>query len=330
MRYLVTGARGFVMSVLVQHLLTTEPDATVTAVDLHGADDVLTRYLGGHGQRVRHVRADVTDAAAVSAAVTAAAPDVIVHGATVTHDATTERQDPGRFVRVNVDGTAHVLDAARRTGSVRRVLLISSGAVYGSSPERLLTEDTPTAPDEMYGVSKVAGELVARRFSELYGLHVPVARLTKMFGPMERPSTGRAVMSLPYHLAAARLEGRPVDVTERTLNAGGDWLGAGQAARALHTLAGTEGEGSRVHNISSGVRTTVPELMAHFGVTARTVPAGRADADMDPTAETGKNGVYACDRARRELGWTPDGLGTQVAEYVEWARRHPGFFTDGR
>ncbi|WP_369201577.1 hypothetical protein [Streptomyces sp. PU-14G] len=49
----------------------------------------------------------------------------------------------------------------------------------------------------MYGVTKVTGELVARRFSALYGLHVPLARLTKMFGPMERTSSGRAVMSLP-------------------------------------------------------------------------------------------------------------------------------------
>ncbi|UNS95215.1 NAD(P)-dependent oxidoreductase [Streptomyces tubbatahanensis] len=330
MRYLVTGARGFVMSVLVRELLTADPDAFVTALDLHEPDEVLTRYLGEHGERVRYLRTDVADSAAVTDAVAAGAPDVIVHGATVTHDALTERRDPARFVRVNVTGTTHVLDAARRTGSVRRVLLVSSGAVYGNSPHRLLTEETPPAPDEMYGVTKVTGELVAQRFSELYGLQVPIARLTKMFGPMERPSSGRAVMSLPYHLAAAAVRGREVGLTERTLQAGGDWLSATDAARALSRLAGGEGEGSRTYNISSGIRTTVTDLLAHFGVEARTVPAEQADADMDPDAEYGKNGLYAADRARDELSWKPATLAQQAGEYLAWARQHPDVFTDRR
>lgn len=330
MHYLVTGARGFVMSVLVKELLTAEPDAVVTAVDLHAPDDALTRHLAGHGQRVRHVQADVTDPDTVTETVTASAPDVIVHGATVTHDTSTEHRDPERFVRVNVLGTTHVLDAARRTDSVRRVLLISTGAVYGRSPERLLTEDTPPAPEEMYGISKMAGELVARRFAELYGLHVPVARLTKMFGPMERPSSGRSVMSLPCHLAAAAARDRTVGLTERTLRAGGDWLSATQAARALHLLAREDGEGSRVYNVSSGSRTSVTDLVALFGVEARTVPAEQAVADMDPATEFGKDGVYASDRARHELSWEPARLEEQVAEYVAWARRHPDFFADGR
>ncbi|MFA3877748.1 NAD-dependent epimerase/dehydratase family protein [Streptomyces sp. MMCC 100] len=330
MRYLVTGARGFVMSVLAGRLLSAEPDAVVTALDLHAPDEVFTAYLAGHEDRVRHVRADVADARAVADAVAASTPDVIVHGATVTHDAATELRDPARFVRVNVDGTVNVLDAARRTGGVRRVLLVSSGAVYGDSPENSLTEESPTAPDEMYGVSKVAGELVARRFARLYGLDVPIVRLTKMFGPMERPSSGRAVMSLPYHLAAAAVHGRPVRLTERTLAAGGDWLGAPEAARALHLLARGEGDGTGTYNISSGIRTGVPELLELFGVKALTVAPEEADADMDPATEHGKNGVYPSGKAQRELSWTPSALAEQVAEYTDWARRHPDFFEAGR
>jgi nucleoside-diphosphate-sugar epimerase len=330
MRYLVTGARGFVMSVLVEEFLSAEPDAVVTALDLHAPDDVFTAYLAGHADRVRYVRADVADAEAVADAVAASAPDVIVHGATVTHDAAAELCDPARFVRVNVGGTANVLDAARRTDGVRRVLLISSGAVYGDSPERSLTEECPAAPDEMYGISKVAGELVARRFARLYGLDVPIVRLTKMFGPMERPSSGRAVMSLPYHLAASAVHGRPVRLTERTLAAGGDWLGAPEAAHALHLLARGEGHGTGTYNISSGIRTGVPELLELFGVEALTVPAVEADVDMDPATEYGKNGVYPSDKARRELSWKPTGLAEQVAEYADWARRNPDFFEAGR
>ncbi|WP_019544409.1 NAD-dependent epimerase/dehydratase family protein [Streptomyces sulphureus] len=329
MHYLVTGAGGFVMSVLVKQLLATEPDAVVTAVDLHPPDEVLTGFLAGHEERVHYARADVADSATLSETLTKAAPDVVVHGATVTHDATTEYRDPARFVRVNVGGTTAVLDAARRTESVRRVLLVSSGAVYGSSSRRLLTEDSAPEPDEMYGVSKVAAELVARRFGELYDLDVPVARLTKMFGPMERPSPGRAVMSLPYHLAAAAVRRRPVGLTERTLRAGGDWLGATEAARALHLLARGQGTARGTYNLSSGTRTSVPDLLALFGVEPRQAPPETADADMDPDAESGKDGIYAADRAQRDLAWQPTPLSEQVAEYVAWARAHPELFASG-
>ncbi|NEC14137.1 NAD(P)-dependent oxidoreductase [Streptomyces sp. SID8014] len=330
MRYLVTGARGFVMSVLVERLLTAEPDAVVTTVDLHAPDHLLTTHLAGHEGRVQHVRADVGDSSAVAEVIAESDPEVIVHGATVTHDAASERLDPGRFIHVNTGGTATVLDAARRAGRVRRVLLVSSGAVYGSSPLGLLTEDAAPAPDEMYGISKLAGELVARRFGRLYGLEVPIARLTKMFGPMERPSSGRAVMSLPYHLAAAALAGRPLRVTERTLRAGGDWLSATRAAGALHLLARGTGRGDGVYNISSGVRTGVPELLARFGVEALPAPAGEGVVDMDPDAESGKNGVYASDRARRELLWNPGDLQEQVTEYLTWARNNPAVFVASR
>lgn len=330
MHYLVTGARGFVMSNLVKEILTTEPDTVVTAVDLHAPDDMLTRFLAGHEGRAQYVKADVTDGGTVTDALAEATPDVIVHGATVTHDAETEHIDPERFIRANVGGTTTVLDAARRTDCVQRFLLVSSGAVYGSSPKRLLTEETAPAPDEMYGISKVAGELVTRRFGQLYGLDVPVARLTKMFGPMERPSSGRAIMSLPYHLAAAGVRRQPIRLSERTLRAGGDWLSVTQTARALHLLARGEGEGDGTYNISSGIRTGVPELLTLFGVDSLDVPVEAADADMDPATEFGKNGIYASDRAQRELAWKPTDLKDQVAEYVEWAREHPDCFAAGR
>lgn len=68
------------------------------------------------------------------------------------------------------------------------------------------------------------------------------------------------------------------------------------SARALHLLARGDGEGSRAHNVPSGIRTAVPELPALFGVEALGAPAEAAYADTDPGAEFGKNGIYASGR----------------------------------
>ncbi|MCO7272222.1 NAD-dependent epimerase/dehydratase family protein [Cellulosimicrobium cellulans] len=324
MHYLITGANGFVMSVLAVRILDAEPDAQVTGIDLHDPDQAALDNLGPLAQRAHFRAVDVTDGDAVAQAVREASPDAIVHGATVTHDARSEVENPARFTGVNVEGTVNLLDAARRLPQAPRVVLVSSGAVYGSSPETLLTEESAPRPDELYGISKWASELVARRFAELHALPTTITRLTKMFGPMERPTGGRAVMSLPFHLAAAAVRGEPARLTARTLEACGDWLSADSATDALHKAARHGGDPgtTRTLNISSGRRTSVRELVAAFGVDVVETPLDVAEADMDPRDDHGKNGVYVSERAQSELGWSPGDLQTQVAHYLEWARVH--------
>ncbi|NHD17751.1 MULTISPECIES: NAD(P)-dependent oxidoreductase [Actinopolyspora] len=328
MRYLVTGTGGFVMSVLIERLLHHDPDATVTGVDLHSSDAKLEGYFHAVRNRLRLTSLDVRDAEGMCELVRSTAPDVIVHGATVTHDPKSERENPGKFLDVNVLGTANLLDAARDAPPLRRCILISSGAVYGDNPQEILTERSTSSPDEMYGISKWAAERAALRYSDLYDLPLAIVRLTKMFGPMERPTLGRQAMSLPYHLAAAFIEGKKLAVTERTLRASGDWLNATEAAEALRIMAKQHRHGNRIYNLASGVRTTVPELAALFGedLLKVTEPTD-AEYDMEPAYNHGKNGVLARECIAEELGWSCGPLTTQVSSYIEWVRNNRELFT---
>lgn len=329
MRYLVTGTSGFVMSVLIERLLHHEPEATVTGVDLHSSDATLEGHFHAVRDRLRWASLDVRDAEGVRELVRSAAPHVIVHGATVTHDPTFERENPGRFLDVNTLGTANLLDAARETPALQRFILASTGAVYGDNPQQVLTEQSTPSPDEMYGISKWAAERTAMRYSDLYDLPLTVVRLTKMFGPMERPTLGRRAMSLPHHLAAALVAGKRLVVTERTLRASGDWLNATEAAKAVRMLAAQQQRGGRVYNLASGVRTTVSELVALFGEDLVEV-AEPTDAafDMNPADDHGKNGVLARERIADELGWNCGPLGAQVSAYIEWVWNNREFFAD--
>lgn len=327
MRYFVTGSGGFVMSVFIERLLRHDPEATVVGADLSGPDAVLEEHFRAVSDRLRLATVDVRDAEGVRELVRSAAPDAIVHGATITHDPASEHEHPSRFLDVNILGTANLLDVARQTRKLRRFVLVSSAAVYGDSLHHVVTEDTTPSPDEMYGISKWASECSALRYAELDDLPLTIARLTKMFGPMERPTLGRKAMSLPYHLASAVVGGRKLAVTERTLWASGDWLDTTEAATALCVLAEDRRGGSHVYNIGSGLRTTVPELVSHFGGDlVEVAEPEEAEVDVDPGQDHGKNGVVSPERLDGELGWSCRPLDAQVAGYLEWAARHREFF----
>jgi UDP-glucuronate 4-epimerase len=88
---------------------------------------------------------------------------------------------------VNVRGTASVLEAARKAGTVRFVLG-SSSSVYGAHAQAPFREtariDSPESP---YAASKVASEALARTFHNLYGIEVAALRFFTVYGPRQRP-----------------------------------------------------------------------------------------------------------------------------------------------
>lgn len=325
MQVLVTGACGFVMSVFIRQLLESDSNAEVIAVDLNKPDTLLSAYLRENDDRIDFHAVDVRDSKAMYSLMTVTKPDLVVHGATLTHVPEWERQDPLRFLGVNLMGTANVLDAARRTDSVHRIINVSSAAVYGSGTdlnEIPQVEDSALLPDEMYGISKASGEMVAKRFARLYDLEIPSVRFTKVFGPMERPSSSRTVMSLPYHLARAHVTSSPLTITRRTLDACGDWLSAVDIADALLRLSFANSVQSIAYNLASGQMIPVKEMFKSFGVDAVHAPEDLATIDIDPARRFGKDGTYSIERAARDFGWQPRSLSTQVSEYRNWFEVH--------
>src|SRR5690242_8985105 len=123
MRALVTGGDGFVGRHLTEHLRASGDE--VTAIDRHGRHGV-----------------DIMDAPAIAAAVADARPEAVYHLAGWS-DVASSWGDPLGALRLNAEGTLHVLDACRAAG-VRRVLAVASADVYGKVRETdlPLTEDS--------------------------------------------------------------------------------------------------------------------------------------------------------------------------------------------
>ena len=185
---LLTGATGFVVSHLARHL--AEHGHDVAAADLNPPDPPLEAFLAGLPGRVGFRQVDVTDPKAVRRLMAETRPARVAHGAAVT--SIPPEVERARFVRtaeVNVMGTLHVLGAAREAGA-GRIVIISSGSIYGPRPDLApIAEDDPANPGELYPLTKWAAEALGRRFARAHGLDLAVTRLAS---PFERSRNRRA------------------------------------------------------------------------------------------------------------------------------------------
>lgn len=189
---LLTGAGG-----QIGRLLRAGLPATGWALR---STDIVDLGSPGEHERVRY--ADVTDLAAMHAAATGV--DAVVHMGGLSGEAAYDD-----IRRVNIDGTFHVLEAARRCG-VRRVVLASSNHAVGFTPRTPLAGiDVRPRPDTFYGVSKVAMEALGSLYADRYGLDVVCLRIGSQ---LPRPVRSR-------HLATWLSDGDAVRLVQAALTA---------------------------------------------------------------------------------------------------------------
>jgi GDP-4-dehydro-6-deoxy-D-mannose reductase len=237
MRAVVTGGLGFVGRHLVEHLRAS-------------GDDVVT--LDHHGEHA----VDITDAAAVSAAIDRADADTVFHLAGWA-DVGASWSDPVGAFRVNAEGTLNVLLACTAAG-VQRVVSVGSADVYGivTEDELPLTEQSPLRPSSPYAASKVAADFLGLQAHLGQGLGVVRVRAFNHLGPGQ---TDRFVAAaLAARIAANERDGGET-VTVGNLSPRRDFTDVRDVVRAYRLLAerGTPGE---VYNVCSGHDIAVQEL----------------------------------------------------------------------
>jgi UDP-glucose 4-epimerase len=267
----------------------------------------------------------------------------IVHGATVTPLSRgtaaeamrePEAENPGRVIEVNVMGTVALLEWARTLQRPPRFLYVSSGAVYKhhgpDRPGEPLPEDGYVMPRRLYGISKLASELITERYGDLFGLSAASVRLSSVYGPMDRVTTSRNFRHVPNRIAHMAVEGVK-RVRVNTLDAVGDYIHAEDAARAIVALLRAPALRYSTYNIAAGTTATLGELVAWAaekapGFHADIVSDEEADVLQDATLRDGMWGAYDISRIGAETGWRPRPVREGLHAYMDWiaAQRRDG------
>jgi CDP-glucose 4,6-dehydratase len=235
----VTGASGLLGRALVEALVARGEEVVVLVRDPAAAAAV--------DRRVRVVVGDVTDHALLAEAVRGA--DTVFHLAA----RATDGADPAAIYATNIAGTTAVLDAAR-SNDVGRTVVASSAAVYGPSATAPYAEDMEPAPVDPYAISKAAADLAARAQFRAHGLPVATARLTNVYGAVDRNAS-----RLIPELISAALDGRaPVLRSDGTPQR--DFVHLDDAVAALLAIAGAMPAG-QAFNVGLGRPAAVREVV---------------------------------------------------------------------
>jgi GDP-4-dehydro-6-deoxy-D-mannose reductase len=297
-KVLITGGSGFVGRYLAAHC-AEQGDGVVT-LDRSGDEPI-----------------DITDREATHAALAKHEPEVVYHLAALSHVGDSW-SDPSAVYRVNIEGTAHVLDAAR-AAAVRRVVVVGSAEEYGrvDAADLPLREDAPLRPTTPYGVSKIAASYLAVQAYLAYGLDVIRVRAFSHTGPGQ--SDRFLVPALAGRVAAAEREQRD-EIRAGSLDPVRDLSDVRDVVRAYRLLA-EHGTAGAVYNVCSGSGVSVREIADHLLAAARRPLRITVDPDLVRPVEVPRL-VGDASRLRADTGWRPAyGLDETLAAVLEAARR---------
>jgi len=315
MKILVTGAAGGIGSSLCQ-LMATSHELVMVDNLRNGHAENLTKELADRLHRI-----DI-NSQEFEELYEREMPEVLIHLAAVTSLPDCEANISDCF-RVNVEGTARVLDCARRHG-VHKIIFASTSAIYENSTNKDgFVESEPTEPTLFYSLSKKMSEDICRSYRQNYGLDIVVFRFFNVFGPNQ--DLTRKNPPLVNYVTREFANGRkPVLHSDGTQAR--DYVHIDDVLRAVEQALNTEFNDEYTFNICSGSTINVNEIVEavrlasdefHNTETVRREPhllwdtypqlfTGTNPLSNERVAkETNKFSLGSTDRFERRFGWTP-------------------------
>ncbi|HEV2058333.1 MAG TPA: GDP-mannose 4,6-dehydratase [Solirubrobacteraceae bacterium] len=280
----------------------TGQDGFYLCEQLQGAGYEVVGLLRARSQApagIGAVRGDLGDPPSLRAAVLDTAPDELYHLAAPTF-VPASWKDPAGTLALVAGATATLLQAAREVEGMR-VLVASSGEVFGAANVSPQNEDTPMRPRSPYGVAKVAAFGFVDTLRQKHGLHASSAIAYNHESP-RRPE--RFLPRKVARAAAAIKLGLQDELVLGDMRAVRDWSHARDVVRGYRLMLEQDEPGDYV--LASGVGRTVGELVAAAFAVVELEPERYVRVDealVRPAERTPPVGDIS--RARQRLGWEP-------------------------
>jgi UDP-glucose 4-epimerase len=295
MKVLVTGGSGFIGSHVVDKLRDK-------GIEVRVYDMVMPTYR----KDIEYYQGSLLDFDALRMALSGI--DAIFHLAAIA-DVKDVYEEPHYSESINVRGTINVLEAARRSGNIKRVVYASTTWVYSDCKENIVDETTPLpAPSHLYTATKLASEYYCIAYTKLYGLETTILRYGIPYGPRAR---GGAVIPI---FVSKVLKGEPLTIA-------GD---GSQFRKFVYVEDLAEGNvlalkaiaKNKIYNLDGMDKITIMQIAE----TVQKILNKEAKIEHIPARPGDFSGIeVSSELAKKELGWEPKvSFEEGVRRYIEW------------
>jgi CDP-glucose 4,6-dehydratase len=292
----VTGATGLIGGSLIRRLVDAGADLVCLVRDWVPQSPLVS---GGLLEKVKVVRGDVNDQELMERALGEYEVETVIHLAAQTIVGIANRNPISTF-ETNIRGTWSLLEACRRSPTVRQIVVASSDKAYGDHENLPYTEDAPLQGHHPYDVSKSCADLLTQAYGVTYGLPVAITRCGNFYGGGDLnwnrivPGTIRSV--LRGQRPVIRSDGKYIR----------DYFYAEDGAAANIILAEKLAENpdlrGQAFNFSNEVQVTVLELVEKIlqMMNSTLTPDVRNQATNEI-----RHQYLSAEKSRRVLGWRP-------------------------
>lgn len=247
-RILITGGAGFIGSMLISYLKNFKYEIFVI-------DNLSFGKMSHINIPEDHFfKADIRDKIKIKTIVNKIKPNFIIHLAAIHFIPYCNEHEYETFA-TNVEGTMHVLDAAMES-KPEKVLFASTAAVY--SPSNTAMKETDSiGPTDVYGLSKLTGEYLCKKFFNETGIDTIVCRFFNAFGPNE--TNPHVIPSIQQQINAGSRILRLGNITPKR-----DFIHTFDISEALYRLLNYEAKNFEIFNIGSGTEYSVKDIVEVF------------------------------------------------------------------
>ena len=212
------------------------------------------------------------------------------------------------YARCNLTATHRLLEAVKGSATLKKFVYASTSSVYGKYASG--DEALPTKPSSPYGITKLAGEQLARVYLDEFDVPTAVLRFFSVYGPRQRPDMG-------YHLFIKWiLEGTPIKLTGDGLQVRGNTYVGDCVDAVIQT--GLKAMPGETFNLGGGEITTIIDVIR----TIERLAGKPAKIERHPPRKGDQLATGAdVTKLWRHLGWKPGtGLEAGLAKQIEWQR----------